>query len=354
MKSGQVSADFWNKKKVFLTGHTGFKGGWLSLWLSKMGAEVTGYALNPNTTQNLFQILDIKSVIHSSTIDDIRNVIALERAILMAKPDIFIHMAAQPLVRYSYSNPIETFSTNIMGTVNVLEAIRKSESIRATVIITSDKCYENLGLSRGYREDDHMGGFDPYSCSKGCVELIVSTYRNSFNFNLNSIATARAGNVIGGGDWSEDRLIVDAIKSFERNTPLMVRNPLSIRPWQHVLEPLSGYLLLAQALYENGNAFSSGWNFGPHESDARTVQEVIKVLSREWGQDLKWQVEEGKMVHEANLLKLDISKAKSELHWGPRWDLETAIKKTVEWHQAYTNGIDITPFSNEQINQYLS
>lgn len=357
MKAVHVDPVFWKGKKVFLTGHTGFKGGWLSLWLVSMGAKVSGYALAPNTTPNLFNVLAIDSLIEQSYIADIRDLEKLQSAMAKAKPDVVIHMAAQSLVRYSYTNPVETYSTNVMGTVHVLESVRAIDEIRATVVITSDKCYENHERADGYREDEAMGGYDPYSNSKGCAELVTSAYHQSYFSTQNStnkLASARAGNVIGGGDWSEDRLIPDAIKAFEANQPLRIRNPSATRPWQHVLEPLSGYLILAQALYSHGDAFTSGWNFGPRDGDNRKVQEVIDLLISDWGKKARWEKEGSEQPHEANLLKLDCSKAHSQLGWVPKWDLETAMQKIVQWQRAYQARKNMQEVSLSQINQYMS
>ena len=355
MKQAQVDPQFWSGKKVFLTGHTGFKGGWLSLWLSSMGAKVTGYSLAPNTTPNLFDVLAIGSLIEKSHIADIRDLATLQKAMSEAKPDIVIHMAAQPLVRYSYANPVETYATNVMGTVHVLESARTHESVRATVVVTTDKCYENREREAGYQEDEAMGGFDPYSSSKGCAELVTSAYRQSYFSKLvNHLASARAGNVIGGGDWSQDRLIPDAIKAFEANEPLMIRNPLATRPWQHVLEPLSGYLILAQALYEQGAAYASAWNFGPRDDDNRTVQEVVNLLISDWGNSARWEKEGAEQPHEAHLLKLDCSKAHTQLGWTPKWSLEMAMQNIVQWQKAYQTKENMQAVSLAQINQYMN
>lgn len=356
MKAVHVDPVFWKGKKVFLTGHTGFKGSWLSLWLASMGAKVTGYALAPNTTPNLFDVLAIDSLIEKSHIADIRDLAGLQKAISEANPDVVIHMAAQPLVRYSYANPVETYATNVMGTVHVLESTRVVETVRATVVVTTDKCYENKEWAWGYRENEPMGGYDPYSSSKGCAELVTSAYRQSYFSKPNStnkVASARAGNVIGGGDWSEDRLIPDAIKAFEANLPLIIRNPLATRPWQHVLEPLSGYLILAQALYEQGSAFTSGWNFGPRDEDNRAVQEVINLLISAWGEGASWENEGLEQPHEAHLLKLDCSKARSQLGWIPQWDLELAMQKIVQWQRAYQAKENMQEVSLLQINHYM-
>ena len=354
MRLASVNSEFWKNKSVFLTGHTGFKGGWLALWLSSMGAKVTGYALAPNTTPNLFDMLAIDSLIEQSHIADIRDLATLQKAMSEAKPDIVIHMAAQPLVRYSYANPVETYATNVMGTVHILESTRTIESVRATVVVTTDKCYENRERGAGYREDEAMGGFDPYSSSKGCAELVSSAYRQSyFSKSANHLASARAGNVIGGGDWSEDRLIPDAIKAFESGNTLMIRNPLATRPWQHVLEPLSGYLILAQSLFQDGEKFSSAWNFGPKDTDNRSVQEVISTLCQQWGPDAKWQQDSSSQPHEAGLLKLDCSKASKQLRWEPKWNLETAIEKIIQWHKAHLAKENMQALTLKQIDQYI-
>lgn len=357
MKSGNVDPAFWAGKKVFLTGHTGFKGGWLSLWLSSMGANVFGFSLPPNTEPNLYTVFDLKNVISQSTIGDIRNLEILKKAVIDTQPDVLMHLAAQPLVRYSYANPVETYSTNVMGTVHALEAIRHTSSIKSAVIVTTDKCYENREWVWGYRENEAMGGYDPYSNSKGCAELVTSAYRKSF-FSTNqpgaAIASARAGNVIGGGDWSQDRLIPDAIKAFEAHESLKIRNPLATRPWQHVLEPLSGYLILAQALYEEGDLFASAWNFGPAEADTRSVKDVIELLIGQWGSFAQWNKDGAEQPHEANLLKLDCSKARQKLGWAPRWSLEIAIEKITEWQEAFRSNSDMREISLSQINQFMS
>jgi CDP-glucose 4,6-dehydratase len=355
---GRVDAHFWKGKTVFLTGHTGFKGGWLSLWLASMGAKVAGFSLAPNTAPSFYDVANVKSLLDSSFIADIRDLAALQRAISQSQPEIVIHMAAQPLVRYSYSNPVETYATNVMGTVHVLESIRLVRSVRAVVVVTTDKCYENKEWEWGYRENEPMGGFDPYSSSKGCAELVTSAYRQSYfspdqykKHNV-AIATARAGNVIGGGDWSVDRLIPDAIKAFEDQQPLIIRNPLSTRPWQHVLEPLSGYLVLAQALYQEGVNFGGAWNFGPKDQDARPVQEVINLLIRNWFSPASWKQDIGIQPHEANSLKLDCSKARHFLGWSAKWNLEIAVEQIAKWQQAFQALEDMQAFSLDQINSY--
>jgi CDP-glucose 4,6-dehydratase len=358
MNFGLVIPPFWNGKRVFLTGHTGFKGGWLSLWLSSMGAKVTGYALAPNTQPSFYDAVDIQGVLEKSLIGDIRDLGKLRSAMTAAQPDIVIHMAAQPLVRYSYENPIETYATNVMGTVHVLDCIRSLPSVRATVVITTDKCYENKEWVWGYRENEPMGGHDPYSNSKGCAELVTSAYRQSyfsdstFSKHLHALASARAGNVIGGGDWSEDRLIPDALKAFEAGRPLMIRNPLATRPWQHVLEPLSGYLVLAQALYQEGIKFASAWNFGPRDEDARSVQEVINLLVERSPSGAQWEQDTSEQPHEAHSLKLDCSKADQLLGWRPKWSLETAVQNIAVWQKAFLAKEDMQRISLKQIDAY--
>ena len=357
-KSAAVDAAFWKGKHVFLTGHTGFKGGWLSLWLASMGAKVTGYALAPNTTPSFYEVAKVENDLGQSYIADIRDLEKLQKAMTDAKPEIVIHMAAQPLVRYSYANPVETYATNVMGTVHVLESIRGLDSVRAAVIVTTDKCYENKEWAWGYRENEPMGGHDPYSNSKGCAELVTSAYRQSYFSSEKyaqhkvAIASARAGNVIGGGDWSEDRLIPDAIKAFEANQALMIRNPLATRPWQHVLEPLSGYLVLAQALYEHGAKFAGGWNFGPRDDDARSVQEVINLLVKNWGSAASWVQDKSEQPHEAHSLKLDCSKARQYLYWVPKWTLEQAVEHITQWQKAFMQQSNMHEMSLKQISSY--
>lgn len=357
---GRVDSQFWSDKKVFVTGHTGFKGGWITTWLNFMGAKIVGFGLDPITSPSLFDVAGVGSLCEKSHIGDIRDLNLLLDTMHLAMPDILIHMAAQPLVRYSYKNPVDTYATNVMGTVHVLEAIRSCPSIRAAVIVTSDKCYENREWVWGYRENEPMGGYDPYSNSKGCAELVTSSYRQSF-FAENdyashrvAIASARAGNVIGGGDWSADRLLPDAIAAFEANSPLLIRNPFSIRPWQHVLEPLSGYLVLAQALFDRGIAFNGAWNFGPNDADVHSVKEVVDLLISKWGGPASWQQDGEPSVHEANFLKLDCSKSKQELGWIPLWSLEDAIESIVEWQQTFNSGGNILNVMHKQIDRYCN
>lgn len=351
---------FWRDKKVFVTGHTGFKGSWLTLWLASMGAKVKGYALEAPTEPSLFHVADIAGICESHQIDDIRDASALYQSIKDYQPDIVIHMAAQPLVRYSYEHPIETYETNVMGTVHLLDAVRRLDSVRAVVCVTSDKCYDNREWVWGYRETEPMGGYDPYSNSKGCSELVVGAYRNSFfnadNHSLHGVAVAsvRAGNVIGGGDWALDRLIPDILKAFEQKQIVNIRNPYAIRPWQHVLEPLSGYLVLAEALYTQGPTFNGGWNFGPHSSDAKPVQYIVEKLAERWGNNASWHIEEGSHPHEAHYLKLDCSKAAQLLNWHPRWNLNRTLEKIVNWHQAWLTDTDMQHYSLNEIAAYTT
>lgn len=355
--NGRVSADFWRNKKVFLTGHTGFKGGWLLYWLHLMGAKIIGYALPPNTQPAIYDVLQLEELMEHSYIGDIRDINTLSQSLIESAPDVVIHMAAQPLVRYSYSHPLETYAVNIMGTAHLLEALRLVPSVRATVIVTTDKCYENIERKAGYSEEDPMGGYDPYSSSKGCAELLTSAYRRSFFSDLdnhNAIASARAGNVIGGGDWSADRLIPDAIRAFEKNQALVIRNPLATRPWQHVLEPLSGYLVLAQTLYQQGQDYASGWNFGPDDEDARSVQEVIDLFIEYWGSGACWHQDSSAQPHEAQLLRLNCAKSKAKLNWRPKWHLENALEKIVTWHHAFNEGLDMRAITQSHIQDYQS
>jgi CDP-glucose 4,6-dehydratase len=350
-----LNRNFWKNKKVFITGHTGFKGSWLSLWLQDCGAILQGYALGPNTKQNLFDAASICNGM-KSMIGDIRNLESLSKSMRNFAPDIVIHMAAQPLVKLSYDDPVKTYSTNVMGTVNVLESVRATSSVKAVVNVTTDKCYKNKEWIWGYREYDEMGGHDPYSNSKGCAELVTSAYRNSFFKypGAAAIASARAGNIIGGGDWAKDRLIPDIFKSFENKEPVLVRNPSAIRPWQHVLEPISGYLLLAEQLYIHGETYSGGWNFGPNDEDVKPVSYIVEYLTSRWGKGVRWKHDEAKHPQEAILLKLDITKAKNLLKWKPKWSLNQTLDHTVSWQKEYLNGGNIKKITLEQINQFES
>lgn len=357
MESMEMNAVFWQDKRVLLTGHTGFKGSWLSLWLQSMGAKVVGYALTPPTNPSLFEVAKVAQGM-TSIIGDIRDLSHLQKVFSEHQPEIVIHMAAQPLVRYSYIEPVETYSTNVMGTVNLLEAVRHTKSVKAVVNVTTDKCYENREWAWGYRENEAMGGFDPYSSSKGCAELVTAAYRNSYfhpeKYQTHgvAIATGRAGNVIGGGDWAEDRLIPDTIRAITNRQPVSIRNPHSIRPWQHVLEPLSAYLLLAQKLYEEGACFAEAWNFGPNDGDAKPVDWILDNLVQTWGEGASWKLDGGDHPHEAHYLKLDCSKAKSRLHWQAKWSLATAIGEICVWHKAHIAGADMQAMCLHQIKQY--
>lgn len=352
-----MNADFWHGKRVLLTGHTGFKGSWISLWLQSMGAQVIGYALTPATQPNLFEDAQVAQGM-TSIIGDIRDLNNLQAIFNTHKPEIVFHMAAQPLVRYSYSEPVETYSTNVMGTVNLLEAVRHCKGVKAIVNITTDKCYENREWEWAYRENEPMGGFDPYSSSKGCAELVSAAYRSSF-FNGNdyskhgvALATARAGNVIGGGDWAQDRLIPDILAAFEQGKQVNIRNPLAVRPWQHVLEPLRGYLTLAEQLYKHGVQYAEGWNFGPNDEDAKPVKWIVEKMVGMWGKDAAWHRDAGEHPHEANYLKLDISKARNHLHWYPILRLEDALRLTVEWANQRQAGTDVRQLTLNQISAY--
>jgi len=347
-----MNPDFWRGKRVFITGHTGFKGGWLSLWLQSMDAEVHGYALNPPTETNLFTVAEVGKGMASSKIADIRDAEKLRDAMQAARPEIVFHLAAQPLVRYSYAQPAETYEVNVMGTVRLLDAVRATPGVKAVVNVTTDKCYENREWVWGYRENEAMGGFDPYSSSKGCAELVTTAYRRSFLEQAGiAMASARAGNVIGGGDWAADRLIPDFLRAMDAGETLKIRSPQSTRPWQHVLEPLSGYLMLAERLCIEGMPFAEAWNFGPSDEDARPVRWIVERLA-EMQRDVKWQCDETPQPHEAHYLKLDSSKAHNLLNWEPRWRLQAALQKTLEWHQAWRNGEDMHAMTLSQIDQY--
>ncbi|MGN7292454.1 CDP-glucose 4,6-dehydratase [Rhizobium sp. SAFR-030] len=352
-----IDLDFWRGKRVFMTGHTGFKGSWLSLWLQELGADLTGFSLGAPTNPSLFETTGVGLGMRS-IIGDIRDARAVSDAMALSAPEIVIHMAAQPLVRYSYDHPVETYSTNVMGLVNLFEAVRQTPSIRALVNVTTDKCYENREWHWGYREQEAMGGHDPYSSSKGCAELVTSAYRRSYFSEGGrgqwpvALGSARAGNVIGGGDWALDRLIPDIMRSIAGNRTVFIRNPHAIRPWQHVLEPLSGYLLLAERLYTDGAPFADGWNFGPSDEDAKPVQWVVEHLAAAWGKDASWQLDTVQGPHEATFLKLDCSKARAALDWAPAWRLGEALDRIVEWYRAYVQGEDMRATTISQINHY--
>jgi CDP-glucose 4,6-dehydratase len=352
-----MNTSFWHGRKVFLTGHTGFKGSWLSLWLQHMGAEVTGYALPAPTTPSMFELAGISRGM-VSVLGDIREPAALQASLGASGAEVVFHLAAQPLVRQGYAKPVETYATNVLGTVHVLEAVRQIPSVLAVIIVTSDKCYENREWVWGYRENEPMGGFDPYSSSKACAELVTSAYRRSF-FDVTgsrvSIASARAGNVIGGGDWADDRLIPDLLRALARGQALRVRNPNARRPWQHVLEPLSGYLTLAQRLVDEGPRYARAWNFGPCDDRANTntVQELVERLVDLWGHGARWELDAAAHPHEASQLRLDSTLAQQQLGWSPKWDLDKALTRVVDWHKAHIQGHDMRQVSLEQIKDYM-
>jgi CDP-glucose 4,6-dehydratase len=352
----------WKGKKVFLTGHTGFKGGWLALWLASKGATVRGYALDPCTTPSLFDVAKIGSAIEDIR-GDIRNSAALEPALHDFAPEVVFHMAAQPLVRHSYVDPIGTYETNVIGTARVLDAIRRTPSVRAVVSITTDKCYENKEWVWGYRETDPLGGYDPYSSSKACAEIVSAAFRQSYfpigklgqpGGHTTAIATARAGNVIGGGDWSLDRLIPDLVRGFLAGEPVRIRRPQAIRPWQHVMEPLAGYMALAEHLLTHDPKYATAYNFGPYDEDAKPVGWIVEKMTQFWGGNASWVLDPDPGVHEAGYLKLDASKAHADLAWSPHLRLETALQWLVEWYRAWQSGADMHAFTLNQISTYES
>lgn len=354
-----LRAEFWKNRSVLVTGHTGFKGSWLSLWLHHLGARVSGYATLPPSDPSLFELASVGSCMES-IIGDVRDLDNLSAALRSTQPEIVFHMAAQSLVRPSYENPVETFSTNVMGTVNLLEAVRHTDTVKAVVVVTSDKCYENRERHSGYREDEAMGGHDPYSCSKGCAELVTASYRRSF-FSLtdqesrcSSIASARAGNVIGGGDWALDRLIPDIIRALRNNQPAIIRNPSATRPWQHVLEPLAGYMTLAESLCKDGQRAAEAWNFGPGEGNVRSVGEVSDGIVKRWGDGCKWEQDPSSNPHEANLLKLDSSKARCNLGWTTILNIEETLDWTVEWYKGLKAGKQGRDLALRDIERYQS
>ncbi len=346
-----VRVSSWNGRRVLVTGHTGFKGGWLSLWLRELGAEVTGFALPAPTDPSLFEQVRLRELVNHVE-GDVKDPDALQKAIDETQPEIIFHLAAQSLVRYSYANPVETFATNVMGTVHVLEAARLTQSVRAVICVTTDKCYENREWVWPYRETDPMGGHDPYSSSKGAAELAIAGYRRSYPQGP-KIASVRAGNVIGGGDWAPDRLVPDIVRALLAGEPPLIRNPSSIRPWQHVLDALSGYLVVAQRLLEGRDELATAWNFGPAPGDARPVAWVVETMLRAWGSNSGWVHPDAEQLHEAVLLQLDSSKARANLGWHPAFDLEEALDKVVEWHSRVDGGADPRDVSIGQLQDYL-
>lgn len=350
-----IDTSLWKDKKVFITGHSGFKGSWLSLWLSSIGAKVYGYSLKPPSNPSLFELIGIKDIIAKSYIADIRDYLTLFQCIKETEPEIVFHLAAQPLVRDSYLIPQDTYTTNVIGTVNILEAIRHIECVNVCIIITTDKVYENKEWYWGYRENEPLGGSDPYSSSKACSEMVTAAYRKSY-FSKDTktlIASARAGNVIGGGDWAKDRLIPDIIRTFLENGLLQIRNPKAIRPWQHVLESLSGYLKLAEKLYSSKDIqLASSYNFGPEEKDVRTVEYIVNKIASLWSSKLNYEFQTDASLYEASYLKLDNSKAKNLLEWYPKWNLDIALEKIVEWTLAYKNQASVREICLKQIQEY--
>lgn len=350
MESVVIDHAFWKGRRVFLTGHTGFKGAWTVLLLRSLGAKVSGFALAPDSQKGLFKVASVADDVNHE-IGDVRNFETLQAAITEARPNIVLHMAAQALVRYSYERPIETYATNVLGTVHVLDAVHRASTVEAVVVITSDKCYENLGTPHAFRESDAIGGHDPYSSSKGCAELVTAAYRYSFFSAPKSaaVASARAGNVIGGGDWARDRLVPDMIRAFAANEIVQIRHPAAIRPWQHVLDPIFGYLMLAQHLVINGNDFAEAWNFGPDAESEVPVSDLVKQLALHWGPHARWQLDEGKHPHEAAYLKLDCSKARTRLGWRPLIPFDLALRMTCDWYLAQVEGKNMRDLSMRQI-----
>ena len=354
-----MNLDFWNGKRVMVTGHTGFKGSWMSAWLTRLGAEVTGLSLEPATTPSLFDEADLASGMRSE-IGDIRDAVLVSRLVGEAKPEIVLHLAAQAIVRQSYDDPIDTFSTNVVGTATVLDACWRSDSVRSVVSVTSDKCYENREWPWGYRENEAMGGHDPYSASKGCAELVTSSMRRSF-FEAGSsgsreigLGSGRAGNVIGGGDWSANRIIPDIVRAFGNGEKVEIRSPKAIRPWQHVLEPVRGYLMLAEKLYDDpGGLWADGWNFGPHDTDARPVESIVESMCAAWGDGAGYEIKQGGP-HEANYLKLDCSKARDQLGWSPALGLDDALEWIVEWHKGHLSGTSAVELVAADLDRYQS
>ncbi len=347
-----VNAEFWRGKRVLLTGHTGFKGGWLSLWLQQLGAELTGLALPPPKTPSLWELARVDEGM-ASHFGDIRDLESVRRIFRETEPEIVIHLAAQPLVRASYADPVNTYATNVMGTLHILEVVRESLSVRSCVLVTTDKVYKNRETIAPYREDEPLGGHDPYSSSKACCEILAESYIASYfaTSPKTRVATARAGNVLGGGDFGSDRLIPDILRAWSRGDAVTLRYPQAVRPWQHVLEPLAGYLQLAEALYEDRPELPHAFNFGPDEVDMRTVGEVVSELSNRWPDCPGFRVEPAEL-HEAGLLRLDSTLAREQLQWRPRWSLSTCLEATLEWHRAWSMGQDMHEFTLRQIARY--
>lgn len=349
-----VTPEFWKDKRVFLTGHTGFKGSWMSLWLQALDANVVGYSLLPPSDPNLFEAARVADGM-TSLKGNIRNLADVQAALLSHQPDIVIHMAAQTLVQYSYQNPVETYDTNVMGTLHILEAVRQVTSVRAVVVVTSDKCYENKEWIWGYRENEAMGGYDPYSSSKGCAELVTAAYRQSFFTNPKTsvaVASARAGNVIGGGDWAADRLIPDVIRAVSEQRPVLIRSPGAIRPWQHVLDPLNGYLTLVERMWSSQTEYTGAWNFGPSDQDAKPVSWIVEQITTLWGEGTQWKLDTVQHPHEASYLKLDSSKAKNYLGWMPKLNLSETLQWIVDWYKTYMRNEDMRSYTISQIIKF--
>jgi CDP-glucose 4,6-dehydratase len=348
-----INRKFWENKRVLITGHTGFKGGWLSLLVQHLGGNVLGIGLPPKTSPSLFEKAKVYEHIKSEIID-IRSLNTLSKTIQEFKPEIVFHLAAQPLVRYSYKNPIETYETNILGTINLFESLKDVDEVRVVINVTTDKCYENKEWNWGYRETDELGGSDPYSSSKACVEIISNAYRSSFLKDRNILlATARAGNVVGGGDWSEDRLIPDIIRNFTNKTTLIIRKKNSIRPWQHVLDPLSGYIILAENLYQNGSDFEGAWNFGPEKESAKSVEWIVEEMRKKWPDKTAWIAKEDHDYNETNILRLDVNKANQKLGWQQKWSIDQTLEGIMEWHNVEMNGGDLRDITIKQIIKYI-
>jgi CDP-glucose 4,6-dehydratase len=348
------SPSFWAGKRVLVAGHTGFKGGWLAFWLHSLGAKVAGYSRPPNTTPSLFETCGLEPMLSWHTLGDVCDGQALQSFVKQVQPHIVFHLAAQPLVRLSYQDPVDTYRTNVLGTVHLLEAVKHTQSVEAVVVVTSDKCYENKEWLWGYRENDPLGGHDPYSSSKGCQELVAASYRKSFfNDRGPALATARAGNVIGGGDWSTDRLLPDAMRAYFSKSQLTIRYPKATRPWQHVLEPLNGYLVLAEQLCSQP-ALAGSYNFGPLDSDVRTVQDVLGLVSKALPTPLNWGLEPNIQPHEAGLLKLDCSKSMSLLNWKPRWGLEKAVSASCDWYSEAFLNADMAESCESDLEQFIT
>lgn len=354
MEKLKLELKFWKNRRVFLTGHTGFKGGWIALCLSELGAKVYGYSLAPKSRTSFFEVTKLRKIFSQSHFANILDLKKLTKAMNAARPTIVIHMAAQSLVLDSYKKPIETFATNVIGTANVIEAARYTNTVKAIINVTSDKCYENNELIKPFKENNRLGGSDPYSSSKACAELITNAYRKSFFFKSSgiSIASVRAGNVIGGGDWAANRLIPDFFKSLNLNKPILIRHPKSIRPWQHVLDPINGYLILSKKLIESGHKYSEAWNFGPNYSYNQSVLSVINILINKLGKKIELKFDKSSKYFESKVLNLDISKAKKRLNWSSKWNLDKTLEKTVDWYLAWKNKEDMKKFSIKQIHQF--